>query len=204
VARVAVPPAELARLVAGAIVLVHGVGAAAAARGGGELTTSAGRTGGTVALAAVAGFTLVAAGLVTSLARRPGRIGDLALLAGFAWFVPFWAGWDGGPPLVRSLGTLAAGFAFAVLLHLVLAHPTGALRSTGARALVVAVYLEAALSALGRALFRDPFFDPACWANCTDNVFLVRSVPRVARGIQDADLWFAAAAAVALAAVCVW
>ena len=77
------------------------------------------------------------------------------------------------------------------------------LRSRGERALVVAVYLEAALSALGRALIRDPFFDPTCWDNCTDNVFLVRSLPDVASAIQDADLWFAAAAAAALAAVCV-
>ena len=146
----------------------------------------------------------MAAGVVTSFARPAGRIGDLALLAGFVWFAPFWAGWKGGPPLVLSLGTLAAGFAFPLLLHLVLAYPSGRLRSKGARALVVAVYLEAALSALGRALFRDPFFDPSCWDNCTDNVFLVRSLPRVARGIQDADLWFAAAAAAALATVCVW
>ncbi|CAN5765742.1 hypothetical protein BH23CHL7_BH23CHL7_05030 [soil metagenome] len=26
-------------------------------------------------------------------------------------------------------------------------------------------------------LFRDPFFDPYCWANCTDNSFLLRSLP---------------------------
>ena len=133
-----------------------------------------------------------------------GSIGDLALLAGVVWFTPFWAGWKGGPPLVLSLGTLAAGFAFPLLLHLVLAFPSGRLSSKGARVFVVAVYLEAALSALGRALFRDPFFDPNCWDNCTDNVFLVRSLPGVARGIQHVDLWFTAAAAAALAAVCVW
>ena len=146
----------------------------------------------------------MAAGVVTSFARPAGRIGDLALLAGLVWFAPFWAGWKGGPPLVLTLGTLAAGFAFPLLVHLVLAHPSGRLRSKGARAFVVAVYLEAALSAVGRGLFRDPFFDPSCWDNCTDNVFLVRSLPRVAHVIQDVDLWFAAAAAAALATVCVW
>jgi signal transduction histidine kinase len=139
-----------------------------------------------------------------SFARPAGRIGDLALLAAVVWFAPFWAGWQGGPPLVLSLGALAAGFVFPLLLHLVLAYPTGRLRSAGVRALVVLVYVEACLSAVGRALFRDPFFDPNCWENCTDNVFLVRSLPRVARGIQDVDLWFTAAAAGALAAVCVW
>jgi signal transduction histidine kinase len=203
-ARVPVRPIDLARLAAGAVALAYGLGALAVARGPGELTTYAGRSELAAALGVVAGLTLVAAGLVTSFARPAGRIGDLALVAGFVWFAPFWGGWKGGPPLVLSFGTLAAGFVFPLLLHLALAYPTGRLRSKGARALVAAVYLEAALSALGRALFRDPFFDSSCWDNCTDNVFLISSLPRVARGIQDADLWFAAAAAAALATVCIW
>jgi signal transduction histidine kinase len=204
VARDPVRPANLARLAAGAVALGYGLGALAVARGPGELTSYAGRSDVAATLAVVAGLALVAAALVTSFARPVGRIGDLALLAGLVWFAPFWAGWKGGPPLVLSLGTLAAGFVFPLLVHLVFVYPTGRLRSNGVRALVVAVYLEAALSALGRALFRDPFFDPNCWDNCTDNVFLVRSLPRVADGIQDADVWFTAAAAAALATVCVW
>jgi signal transduction histidine kinase len=204
VARVRVRPANLARLAAGAVALAYGLGALAVARGPGELTTYAGRSGLAAALAVLAGLALVAAGLVTSFTRPAGRIGDLALLAGLFWFAPFWAGWKGGPSLVLSLGTLAAGFVFPLLLHLILAYPSGRLPSQGVRAVVVAVYLEAALSALGRALLRDPFFDPNCWDNCTDNVLLVRSLPRIARGIQEADIWFAAAAAGALATVCIW
>jgi signal transduction histidine kinase len=199
-----IPLANLARLAAGAVALTYGLGALAIARGPGELTTYPGRSDLAAALAVVAGLALVTGGLVTSFARPAGRIGDLALLAGFLWFAPFWVGWKGGPPLVLSLAMLAAGFAFPLLLHLVLAYPTGRLGSKGARAFVAAVYLEAVLSALGRALFRDPFFDPYCWDNCTDNVFLARSLTRVARGIQDVDLWFTAAAAAALAAVCIW
>jgi signal transduction histidine kinase len=203
-ARVPVLSATLARLAAAVVVLAYGLGALAVARGPGELTTYAGRSDLAAALAVVAGLALVSAGLVMSFARPTERIGDLAALAGLTWFAPFWAGWKGGPPLVLSLSTLAAGFVFPLLLHLVLAYPTGRLRSKATRVLVVAVYLEAALSAVGRALFRDPFFDPYCWDNCTDNVFLVHSLPRVARGIQDADVWVAAAAAAALATVCVW
>ena len=203
-ARLPVSPANLGRVAAGIVALVYGLGALAVARGPGEFTTYAGRSDLAAALAVVAGLALVAAGLVVSFARPAGRTGDLALLAGFVWFAPFWAGWKGGPPLVLSLGTLAAGFAFPLLLHLVLAYPTGRLRSKGVRALVVAVYLEAAVSALGRALFRDPFFDPNCWDNCTDNVFLVSSLSRVARVIQVVDLWSVAAAAAALATVCIW
>ncbi len=199
-----VRPANVARLAAGALVFVSGLGALAVARGPGELTTYAGRSDLAAAFAVVAGIALVAAGLVTSFARPAGPIGDLTLLAGLFWFTPFWAGWKGGPPLVLSLGTLAAGFTLPLLLHLVLAFPSGRLRSKGVRVLVVAVYLEGALTALGRALFRDPFFDPNCWDNCTDNVFLVRSLPGVARGIHEVDLWFTTAAAAALATVCIW
>jgi signal transduction histidine kinase len=111
-------------------------------------------------------------------------------------------GWDGGLSLVRSLGMLAAGFTFPLLLHLVLAYPGGRLHGAAVRTLVAAAYLEAALVALGRALFRDPFFDPGCWANCTDNLFLLRSLPRLARAIEVADRWFTVAAAAALVVLC--
>jgi signal transduction histidine kinase len=203
-ARVAVRPINLARLAAGVVALAYGLSALAVARGPGELTTYAGRSDISAAFAVVAGLALVAAGLVTSFTRPAGRIGDLALFAGVVWFAPLWAGWRGGPPLVLSLGTVAAGFVFPLLLHLVLAYPSGRLSSKGARILVVAVYVEAVFTSLGQALFRDPFFDPNCWDNCTDNVFLVRSLPGVARGIRDVDLWFTAAAAAALAAACIW
>jgi signal transduction histidine kinase len=195
---------NLARLAAGPVALAFALGALAVALGPGRFTTYAGRSGLAATLAVVAGLTLVVAGLVTAFGRQAGRIGDLAVLAGLVWFAPVWVGWDKGPSLVRSLGMLAAGFTFPLLLHLVLAYPSGRLHGTAARTLVLAVYLEAALASLGRALFRDPFFDPGCWANCTDNLFLLRSLPHLARGIEVADRWFTAAAAAALVGLCAW
>ncbi len=196
--------ANVARLAAGPAALAVGLGALAIAQGPGRFTTYAGRSDLDTALTVAAGLALVVAGLVTSFSHLAARIGDLAVLAGLVWFAPVWVGWDKGPPLVRSLGMLVAGFTFPLLLHLVLAYPSGRLRGAVARALVAAVYLEAALVALGRALFRDPFFDPNCWANCTDNLFLLRSLPRLARGIEVADRWFTAAAAAALVTVLGW
>jgi signal transduction histidine kinase len=194
--------ASLARLAAGAVALAFGLGALAVAVGPGRFTTYAGSSSLAATLTVAAGLTLVLAGLVTAFSRPARRIGDLAVLAGLVWFAPVWVGWDKGPPLVRSLGMLAAGFAFPPLLHLVLASPSGRLRGVVAQALVAAVYLEAMLAALTQALFRDPFFDPDCWANCSDNVFLLHSLPRLAQGIEVADRWFTAAAAAALVAVC--
>jgi signal transduction histidine kinase len=199
---VSIPRANLARLAAGPAVLAVGVGALAVAQGPGRFTTYAGGSGLTATLTVVAGLALVVAGLVTSFSRPVVRIGDLAVLAGLIWFAPLWVGWDKGPPLVRSLGMLAAGFAFPLLLHLVLAYPSGRLRGSAARALVAVVYLEATLAAVGQALFGDPFYDPECWANCSDTAFLLRSLPRLAHRIEVADRWFTTAAAAALAAVC--
>jgi signal transduction histidine kinase len=200
---VLIPRVNLARLAAGPIALAVGLGALAVAEGPGRFTTHAGRSGLTATLTVAAGLALVGAGLVTAFSHLAARIGDLALLAGLVWFAPTWVGWDKGPPLVRSLAMLAAGFTFPLLLHLVLAYPSGRLHGTAARALVIAGYVEAVLAALGQALFRHPFFDPNCWANCTDNDFLVRSLPQLARAIEVADRWFTAAAAATLVAVCV-
>jgi signal transduction histidine kinase len=195
---------NLARLAAGPVALAVALGALAVAQGPGRFTTYAGRSALAATLTITAGLALVLAGLVTSLNRPAGQIGDLAVLAGLIWFAPVWVGWDKGPPLVRSLGMLTAGFAFPLLLHLVLAYPSGRLHGAVTRALVFMVYLEAVLAAVGLALFRKPFFDPNCWANCSDNDFLVRSLPQLARAIEVADRWFTAAAAAALVALCAW
>jgi len=97
---------------------------------------------------------------------------------------------------------VAAGFTFPLLVHLVLTHPAGWAGSKPARVLVAVVYGEVLLAAAALALFRDPYFDPGCLANCTVNVFLVRSLPSLADAVQTGDRWFTAAAALALIAVC--
>jgi len=193
------------RLAAGVIALAAGLGTLAVPYGDGPLiTTYAERSGLAETLFVAAGLGLALAGLVTSFTRRGWRIGDLALVAGFAWFAPAWVGWHGGPPLVRSLATVAAAFTLPVVVQLVLAFRSGRVGPPMARVLVGTVYVEAGIAALVLALFRDPFFDPGCWANCTDNVFLIRSLPRFTHAIQVADRWFVAAAATALVAMCVW
>ena len=192
-----------ARLVAGLLAFAAGAGAVAVAEGTGRSTTFAGASASGAALTLAAGLGLIAGGLVTGLGRRAGRTGDLALLAGFTWFAPVWVGWQEGPPLVRSLAMVLGGLTFPLVLHLVLGYPAGRTASAFVRALPAVVYAETVLAALGLALLRDPYFDPGCWANCTDNVFLVRSIPPFAHAIQVADRWFVATAAVALIAICV-
>jgi len=215
--RAALPPAAPARLaargrlalaarIAGparvAAGLAAGAGAMAVAAGPGRATTYAGSSAAGAALTLSAGAGLIAAGLVICLARRPGRTGDLALLAGVCWFAPVWVAWQDGPPLIPSIAMVAAAFTFPLIVHLVLTHPAGRVDSTSARVLAAAVYAEALLTAAALALFREPYFDPGCLANCTVNSFLVRSLPSLARAVESGDRWFTAAAAAALIAVC--
>jgi signal transduction histidine kinase len=192
------------RIAAAPIGLAVAVGAFLIAQGPGVFTTYAGRSGLAAGLMVTAGLALVLAGLLASLTSRAGPASDAAVLAGIVWFAPVWVGWQVGPPLVRSLGMLVAGFVFPLLFYVVLAFPGGRPPAGVTRALVWVVCLEAALAALGLALFRDPYVDPACWSNCTDNVFLVRSLPALARVVGATDRWFTAVGATALLTVCAW
>jgi signal transduction histidine kinase len=137
----------------------------------------------TIAAAAglVAGIGMLAAGSALWLERGRDREAFLLVLAGVAWFAPDWIGWEDGPSIVRSVGAVLAPFLPALLLDLV-ATISG---SRVARLSSYAVYAATAVVSLGRALFRDPFLDPRCWSNCTDNSFLVDANRGLARALDS-------------------
>ena len=120
------------------------------------------------------------------------------MLAGMAWFTPDWEGWEGGPPLVRSLGLAIAPLALALPLALVFAAG-GPSASRGVRAVVVGLLAAAVMVGAGRALAHDPFLDPYCWRNCTDNVFLVRAEPGMPKALDAIWLRLALVAGVFVA-----
>jgi signal transduction histidine kinase len=122
------------------------------------------------ALALVAGLALLGSGLIALWERPRDALGPVALAAGVVWFAPDWVGWEGGPPLARSLGMVLAPFLGALLLHL--ASPP--------RAVVASGYAATGIACVGLVLVRDPFEDEHCWSNCTDNVFLAHADERLA------------------------
>ena len=176
----------------------------ALADGSGRFTTYAGTSGLAAALTVAVGISLGVAGLVTSLGPASQWLGDLTLLAALIWFAPVWVGWAHGPLPVRSIGMVAAGFMLPLITHVVLTFPGGRAPTRVARAMIATTYVETTLVAAGTALFRQPFLDPYCWANCTDNVFVVRAFPDATRAIVVSDQWFEVGVAACLAMLCVW
>ena len=154
-----------------------------ALRGG--ITTYAGMSTVAAAVDLAAGLGLILAGSFAWLERPSGSTGPVAVLLGLAWLAPDWVGWEGGAAFARSLGMLAAPFLLPLLVHLVLACPAGRLPTRSARVAVALVYGVAAVVSVGLALVRDPFLDPYCWRNCTDNVFLVRADPGTTHALED-------------------
>ena len=151
-------------------------------------TTYAAGSGLARAADVVAGLSLLAVAFVTVVMRPRSSIGIVAVLAGAAWFAPDWVGWEGGPPVVRSIGLLVAPFLPPLLLHVAVAAPNGRLGSRAARVVILTLYTLAAAVSVGQALFRDPFLDRYCWSNCTDNVFLVQPELEVSRVFRESIL----------------
>jgi signal transduction histidine kinase len=106
--------------------------------------------------------------------RRPdNRIGMLMAATGFAWLVV--AAGLSDLPLVFTLGQLLGTVFFAVVLHLLLAFPTGRLEGLAERRIVAGAYLLTTVGAWLVWPFAEP--DALDCSECPDNVLLVHSLP---------------------------
>jgi signal transduction histidine kinase len=152
----------------------------------------------------VTGIALLAAAAISALVRPRGSVAPLTAAIGVAWLAPDWVGWDDGPAAARSVAMVAAPLLLPLVAHLVLAYPAGRVDGWPARVYLGLGYGTAATVSVGLALFRDPFLDLYCWANCTDNVFLVRSELGVWRPLDRFWLRAAALIGVLAAAAGVW
>lgn len=186
-----------------AFALVGGGSTALVARVDGPTSYASASAWGAIATLA-AGLGLLAAGTVTAglaeahSARSPlwRTAGLLAALAGLAWLAPVWVGWWEGPPLARSVGMVVAPFLLPLLMHLVVVVGDGRSRSVSGRVLLMTTYAVTSAVATVQALVRHPIQDLHCWSNCTENVFLWRPLPQVARAVGTGWLWFALAVAI--------
>ena len=149
-----------------------------------------------------AGAGLIGAGGLLWTERRDSTGSLLAGVAGVTWLANDWIGWQGGPPMVRSLAELAAPLTIVLILDLVrhvgpLASPAMLVRA-GTRA----TYVVVGSVAVGHSLVHDPRLEATCWNLCTDNALLVNGSSAIADALGSVATLaqFAVAAAVVLLA----
>lgn len=128
------------------------------------------------ASAIVIGWAFIGTGLFAWW-RRPGnRTGPLMTALGFAWLVGYLSASD--TPAVFITGVLTDTLAYGVLIHMLLAYPSGRLRTRLNRGLVVAGYLVSTVLDVPPLLF-EPVAYPHCPA-CPANPLVVADVPSLA------------------------
>jgi signal transduction histidine kinase len=117
----------------------------------------------------VVGWGFVWVGLYAWARRPDNRVGMLMAGTGFAWFLSALSFSD--VPLIFTIGQLFGSLFFAVVMHLLLAFPSGRLQSRLERRIVVAAYLLTTVVVAPLWLFADA--EALDCESCPENVLLV-------------------------------
>src|SRR5687768_290054 len=117
----------------------------------------------------VVGWGFVWVGLYAWARRPDNRVGMLMAATGFAWFLSALSFSD--VPLIFNIGQLFGSLFFAVIMHLLLAFPSGRLQSRLERRIVVAAYLLTTVVVAPLWLFADA--EALDCESCPENVLLV-------------------------------
>jgi signal transduction histidine kinase len=121
------------------------------------------------AVAVLIGWGFIGAGLYAWWRRPANNFGPLMTATGFLFFVSELAASD--HTLVFTLATLGGNLFLAVVVHMLLAMPSGRLRTRGERALVVAAYVFASPLSRIYVLLADPQ-DFGC-EGCPESALLI-------------------------------
>jgi signal transduction histidine kinase len=117
----------------------------------------------------VVGWGFVGVGLFAWARRPDNRVGMLMAGTGFAWLLSSLSFSD--VPLVYTVGQVFGSLFFAVVMHLLLAFPSGRLQSRLERRLVVTAYLLTTVVIAPMWLFADA--EALDCDSCPENVLLV-------------------------------
>jgi PAS domain S-box-containing protein len=128
----------------------------------------------TLLLAVPVGIAFVGGGVLAWWRRPENRTGLLMVLTGLLWYIG--ALGESDDSLLWTLSNAFGVLPYVVLLHLVLAYPTGRLESRGTRWLVIFAYASLSIDLLG-LLFDD--MREGC-ADCPENAFLIEHVDALA------------------------
>jgi signal transduction histidine kinase len=118
------------------------------------------------------GWSFIGAGLVAWWRRPENRFGSLMTLVGFAWFLGALALSD--TPEIFIVGAMLGPLPFAVLIHMLLAFPTGRVHGKWARRLAAIAYADVAVLLPIAILFVETRSgsDAGC-DNCPANPLLI-------------------------------
>jgi signal transduction histidine kinase len=116
------------------------------------------------------GWSWVGTGLYAQRQRPESRTGELMVWFGFAWFLSALHFTDS--PLLYTFAALAGGLWGGVFLQLVMAFPSGRLRSRLDRGLVIAGYVIFTVGSVPAMLFAGPH-EVGC-DDCPANLLLIR------------------------------
>ena len=117
----------------------------------------------------VVGWSFVGVGLFAWARRPDNRVGMLMAGTGFAWLLASLSFSD--VPLIFTVGQVFGSLFFAVVMHLLLAFPSGRLQSRLERRLVLATYLLTTVVIAPIWLFADS--QALDCDSCPENVLLV-------------------------------
>lgn len=132
----------------------------------------------TIALAVPTELVFVASGLVARARQPDNRTGWLLIAVGFAWFLGALRSAD--QPVVFTAGLVVGGLFIGVLVHLLLAFPSGRVERRGDRVLIAAVYILVLAGPLLVFLF-DATPELDCEGSCPENVLAVTDAPQLAQ-----------------------
>jgi signal transduction histidine kinase len=145
------------------------------------------------ALGLFVSWSFIFAGLIGWTRRPTNRTGMLMVAVGFGVFVGSLS--EANYSVPYTLGALFGSLFIAIFIHLLLAYPSGEVRSRKARALVLAAYVTAFVAPLLDSMFPERH---TCKPHaCPDNLVFV-SHNNVAHWVQTA-LWTAASVILFLA-----
>jgi signal transduction histidine kinase len=123
-------------------------------------------------LGPLVGWSFIAAGLIAWWRRPQNRVGALMTLVGFTWFVAALANSD--EPAIFIVGGMLGSLQFGVLIHLLLAFPSGRVEGRAARLLVLLAYFDVGVVLPASAFFVQTANNPDLRCEgCPSNPLLI-------------------------------
>lgn len=149
----------------------------------------------TITLNLLVGGAFVVAGIIAVEQRPENRVGWLMVAVGFAWFLGQGGLAYAGNSIPFTIGTALQFIYIAVIAHLIVAFPTGALTTTAGRLVVAATYLSVTVAYLPWMFFAETL--EFC-SRCPDNALLLSPNAPASALLRDLSRYAGIAAAMVL------